>query len=114
MPDYLTFNSKWGVAGVPFTSADASSAASVTDAPVTGQCLVIDEVLISSGAAISVTLKEETSGTVIYGPVYMAANSTVHLKMAGRRKLPTAGKKLQAQASGAGNVSVLASYHSEA
>lgn len=106
----------WGVGGVPFNSADQSaSAASVSDAPTTGQKIVVDDIVISVGSAISVTLKEETSGTVIAGPFYMAANTTQIFRPRGKGwKLPVANKKLQVQTSGAGNVTVHAGYHSEA
>src|ERR1035437_2256350 len=58
------WTSVWGVAGVPFTSADQhSAAASVTDAPTGGQKLIIDDLIVSIGTAMSVTFKEETSGT---------------------------------------------------
>jgi hypothetical protein len=106
----------WGVAGVPFNSADASGAdVAVTDAPTAGQALVIDDITISTGSAIAVTLKEETSGTVVFGPFYMAANSTVTLRPKGKgRKLGVVDKKLMVRTSGAGNVTVDAGYHSEA
>lgn len=88
-------------------SADMSGAgADVSAAPGGGLKLVVHEVLISVGAAISVTLKEETSGTTIFGPYYMAANTSLHLSRNRLAKLPTAVKKLRAVASGAGNITV--------
>jgi hypothetical protein len=109
-----TFISKWGVAGVPFTSADATTAASVTDAPRTGECIVIDDMIISVDTEMSVTLLEETSGTVMAGPFYLPASGTIQVTLRGKKKLPTAGKKLQVDAGAAGNISVLVGYHSEA
>lgn len=104
-----------GVSGVPYTSADRSaSAASVTDAPTSGQKLVITDILFSCDTAMSVTFKEETSGTVIHGPLYFPANSTQQITLRGKTKLPVANKKLQAQTSVAGNISVEAIYYSEA
>lgn len=104
-----------GVSGVPFTSANQSaSAASVTDAPATGQKIVVDDVIVSVDTAISVTFKEETSGTVVLGPIYMPANSMAQITTRGRLKLATADKKLQVQTSAAGNISVTTFYHSEA
>lgn len=109
-----SWTASFGVAGARFTSADASgAAASVTDAPTTGQKLVITDVEISTDTAMRVDLKEETSGTVI-ASVYMAANSTVNLCTRSKRKLATVNKKLQVQTSAAGNVSVGAFYYSEA
>jgi len=104
-----------GVAGVPFTSADQHSAvASVTDAPTSGQKLVITDLIISSDTALSVSFNIESDATVIYGPFYLAAGSTVNLVTRAKLKLGTANKKLQVQSSVAGNISVLALYYSEA
>ena len=98
-------------AGAIFTSADASGAdAAITGAPTAGSNLVIDSVQVSVGSAISVTFKEETSGTVIAGPFYMAANSTQTIRIG--KQLPTINKKLMIRTSAAGNVMALASYHS--
>lgn len=101
-------------AGAPFTSADASGAdAAVTLAPTAGQFLVLDSLYISSTAAINLTFKEETSGAVVLGPIYFPANGTVQLTGLSR-KLAVADKRLMVRASGAGAISVLAKYHSEA
>lgn len=108
--------SVWGVSGVPFTSADQHSAvASVTDAPTGGQKLVIDDIIVSVDTNMSVTFKEETSGTVVFGPWYItAASGPIQITPRGKKKLAVAGKKLQVITSAAGNISVQASYHSEA
>lgn len=104
-----------GVLGVPYTSADAHSAvASVTDAPTAGEKLVVDDLIISVDTTMSVTFKEETSGKVVHGPLYIAANSVVQITLRGKTKLSTADKKLQVITSVAGNISVEATYHSEA
>jgi hypothetical protein len=87
-------------------SADMSGGADVSAAPGAGLKLVVHELVISVGAAISVVLKEETSNTVIFGPYYMAANTTIHLSRNRLAKLPVAVKKLRATASGAGNITV--------
>jgi hypothetical protein len=105
-----------GVSGVPYTSANRSGGlASVTDAPVTGQKLVIDDLIVSVDTAMSVTFKEETSGNpVVHGPFYMPANSVLQVTLRGKTKLSTANKKLQVITSAAGNIMVEATYHSEA
>ena len=105
-----------GISSAPFTSADQhSAAASVTDAPTSGQKLVITDIVLSVDTAMSVTFKCETSGAVITGPLYLAANSTVQLTPRGKAwKLATADKKLQVITSVAGNISVDAHYFSEA
>lgn len=109
-----SWTSVWGVAGVPFSSADQHSAvASVTDAPTSAQKLCIDDLIISVDTAMSVTLKEETSGTVIFGPWYLPANTTLQVTLRGKKKLPASDKKLQVITSVAGNITVQAGYHSE-
>lgn len=109
MPSMFT-----GVAGAAFVSADASAApAAVTDAPATGQKLVTNGVVVSVGSALTVSLTEETSGTLLLR-LYMAANTTQMIRMGGLVKLATANKRMMVQTSAAGNVSVLASYYSEA
>ena len=108
------WTSVFGVAGVPFTSADQhSAAASVTDAPTSGQKLVIDELTISVDTTMNVRFKEETTGTTLFGPYYILANTTIHLKYLNKRKLATADKKLQVLTSVSGNITVGAHYHSE-
>lgn len=102
-----------GVAGARFTSADQSaSPANVTDVPTSGQKIVVTELVVSSAAAIRLDFKEETSGTVVLS-VYMAVNSTVAIPLK-KLKLATANKRLQVQASGAGNIAVTPVYYSEA
>lgn len=105
----------WGIGGVPFTSADQHSAvASVSDAPSPTEKLVVDDALISVDTAMSVTLKEETTGVVIAGPFYMPASSVLQVTPRGKGwKLTTAGKKLQVITSVAGNIMVHVSYHGE-
>lgn len=109
------WTSVFGVSSAVVISADASGAGGVaiTDAPGASLKIVVDSVIISSGAAITVDLQEETSGTKI-AQFYMAANTTVVFKPEGKVKLATANKKLMVHASGAGNVAVTAVYHVEA
>lgn len=104
-----------GVAGVPFTSADQhSAAASVTDAPTSGQKLVVTDLFVSVDTAMTVTFKCETSGVVIAGPFYLPANGTLQLTPRSKAwKLATANKKLQVITSVAGNIMVDAHYFSE-
>ncbi|WP_027533826.1 hypothetical protein [Bradyrhizobium sp. WSM3983] len=111
-----SWSSVWGVGGVPFTSADQHSAvASVTDAPAVGQKLVIDDLIVSTDTDMTVTFKEETSGNVFFGPWYVTAKSgPMQVTPRGKKKLGTADKKLQVVTSVAGNITVQASYHSEA
>jgi hypothetical protein len=104
----------FGVSGARYTSADRSgSAASVTDAPTSGQKLVITDCLISVDTAMRVDLKEQTSGTVL-ASVYLPANGTYQFTPRSRLKLATADRTLQVQTSAAGNIAVTAFYYSEA
>ncbi len=108
------WTSAFGVSGARFTSADQSgSAANVTDAPGTGEKLVITDLVISVDTAMRVDFKEETSGTVLLS-LYMAANSTAQLTTRSKLKLPTPDTRLQVQTSAAGNIAVTAFYYSEA
>ena len=103
-----------GIAGARFTSADASSApAAVHTAPGTGLKAVITDLIVSVGAALTVTFTEETAGTVLF-TLYMAANSTIQITPRGKLKLSTAVKRLMVQTSGAGNIAVTAFYRTEA
>ena len=102
-----------GIAGARFTSADASSApAAVHTAPGAGLKAVITDLIVSVGAALTVTFTEETAGTVLF-TLYMAANTTIQITPRGELKLSTAVKRLMVQTSGAGNISVTPFYYTE-
>jgi hypothetical protein len=104
----------FGVSGARFTSADASTAAAVTDAPTTGQKLVIDDIVFAVGStAMQVDFQIETAGTVFL-TFYCAANTIMQFTPRGKFKLPTGDKKLMVKASVAGNLAVTTWYHSEA
>ncbi len=103
----------FGVSGAVVTSADASTATAVTDAPTAGQKLVITDIFFSVGAAMTVAFEIETAGTE-YLVFYCAANSSYQYTPRGKFKLATADKKLMVDTSGAGNISVKVSYYSEA
>jgi hypothetical protein len=108
------WTSVWGVSGAPFTSADAhSAAAAVTDAPTSGQKLVITDIVVSVDTAMSVTFTCETTAAVI-AKFYMAANGVAQISTRSKRKLATADKKLMVQTSVAGNIVVNVGYYSEA
>lgn len=97
-------------------TADLSGAETLRAAPGAGNELVLEKIVISSGAAITVTIGAgETGGavtTVIYGPVHMAANSqhTVNFE---RGVVLAANTALVADASGAGNVTILAEGYTQ-
>ncbi|MBK8211611.1 MAG: hypothetical protein IPK78_18300 [Rhodospirillales bacterium] len=103
----------WTSSYLHTASADASAGADVTAAPTTGQKIVIDDVIVSTGAALTVTFEEETSGTDVL-KLYMAANGIAQVTPRGKIKLATADKKLRVLTSGAGAVACTIVYHSEA
>lgn len=110
-----SWTSVHGVSSVPFTSADATTAASVSDSPTAGQKLVLTDLIMSSDTALSLTIRCETSNVVIAGPFYLAAGSSLQVTPRSKAwKTATADKKLQVIASLAGNISVDAHYYSEA
>ena len=103
----------FGIAGARFTSADQSGGvAAVTDAPTTGQKLVVTGILVSADTAMRADFSEETSGTIV-ASIYVAANASGQWQPQGKVKLVTANKKLMVRTSASGNVSVTACYHSE-
>ncbi len=107
------WTSAFGVSSAKFQSADATTAAAVTDAPTSGQKLVITDILVGTDTAMRADFQEETSGTII-ASIYLAANSTVQWTPRGKVKLATADKKLMIDASASGNVAVTVCYWSEA
>ncbi len=97
------------------SSADMQAVADVSAAPTAGQKLVLVGLVISVGAAMNVTLKEQTSGTVLGGPYYLPANGQIVIPAGSRiLKTQTADKKIQAQASVAGNLTIETWAFSEA
>src|SRR3990170_4546229 len=89
------------------TSADMQTAADITAAPTAGQKIVLTDLILSVGTTMSLTIQMETSGNVL-AKVYMAANSTVQITLRGFLKGDTADKKIQCDASAAGNVAITA------
>lgn len=102
-----------GVTGETVQSADAQAGVAVTDAPVSGQKLVITDLILSAEVAMAIWFEEETSGTE-FVRFYLAAGSSVQFTPRSKWKLNTADKKLIAVSSVAGNMAVTAFYNSEA
>ncbi len=104
----------FGVSGATFTSPNQSSAAAaVTDAPTSGQKLVITDLEVSVDTAMAVTFTEQNLGTVV-GKYYLDSNTTVQITPRGKKKLTGANNKLMVQTSTLGNIAVTAHYYSEA
>jgi len=93
-------------------SADMSTTANISGAPVTGEVIVVDDIFFSTDTAMNFTFEEETSGTDFL-KVYVPANTALQLTPRGKLKLSTIDKKLNGKASAAGNVAVTIMYHSE-
>jgi hypothetical protein len=92
-------------------SADMSTRAAVTAAPTTGKKIYVDEFVISSAAALNFTLSSETSTTALF-KLYVAANSTVTVKLATGLTVDAINDKLFCVASGAGAFTILTNAHS--
>lgn len=102
-----------GTAQTP-VHGDFSTAADVTAAPTSGQKWVVTDIVISTAAAAEVSLKEETSGTVVFGPILMPANGYAQFTLRGKLKLATANKKVQGFSSTNDHVTIQVSGYSEA
>lgn len=108
------WTSVFGVSGQAVSSANASSTPLViTDAPTAGEKIVLDDVEISVDTAMTVTLRT-TTGNKVLGKYYLPANGTIQVTTRGQKKAPTANQTLEVLTSVAGNISVCATYHSEA
>lgn len=95
------------------TSSDMSgSAADLTAAPTSGKKIVITDIIASAAASMVLTIKEETSGTVVVA-LALGANAPVHFPVRGKLKLAVADKKLQGQTSTSGNIYITIVYYSE-
>jgi hypothetical protein len=106
------WTSIFGVAGTVVASADMTTAAHVTDAPTTGQKIVVTDILVSVDTAMSVLFEDHTGTDLM--KVYMPANSTLQITPRSKLKLSVANDVLTAKASVAGNIAVTVWYYSEA
>lgn len=107
-PDEAAQQGAWSVQG---TSADASGCEELKAAPGAGISHYLDSIVLTAAASINVTIGAgEAAGaveTTVFGPVYLSAN--VPFVYVFRRPLKlTANKSLTVDASGAGNLTVVA------
>lgn len=106
--------SLWVATHTITNSADMTAGANVSGVPLAGEKLVLTDLVISTDTAMNVTIKEETSGTVMHGPYYLPANGTIQLTTRSKMsKLATADKHYQAIASIAGHITVETWTYSE-
>lgn len=102
-----------GVAGAPFSSADASGAvANVSDLPATGKKLVVTDIRYSVDTDMQVDFYDVVANTVILSE-FVSAKAPVQISTQGKLKLATVNSRLGVKTSAAGNIKVLAFYYSE-
>lgn len=107
------WTSSFGVSGESVTSADATSTPLViTDAPTSGQKIVLDDIEISSAVQTLITVRTTTSNKIL-GRYRLPADGTIQVTTRGKKKSLTADKTLEVISSAAGNIYVGACYHSE-
>lgn len=110
----LPGGSSWGIAGERFTSANQSAGvANVTDAPASGEKLVITDIIVSVDTAMRVDFSEETSVDYVFS-LYLPANGSMQITPRAKIKLPVADKQLQVRTSASGNIAITVGYYSEA
>ncbi len=96
-----------------YTTTTTATTTDITVAPAAGQKIYLDDCLISADAAQTVSIVEETSGTV-FAKVYIPANGTVQITLRDGIKAAVADKKLRAITTTTAATSITACYHSEA
>lgn len=96
----------------PTSSADMSSIADITPAPTFGYHTVIESITISVATAMIVTLKEETTLTILKVFNLTAGNLHAEWNPARGLVLPNVDKKLRAIASVSGQVDITVISHS--
>ncbi len=103
-----------GVSNAAVGSGDASgSDLAVTEAPTSGQYIILTDIVISVDTAMRVDVKCETSGAVL-AKFYLPANGTIQWTPRSETKLATVNKKVVVRSSASGNISVTTHYYSEA
>lgn len=122
MPDFKRMNfgglcsfesgPSWSPLSKYVTSTDASSGVDITDPSIPSKRIVVDDLIISSAAAVEFTLKNKRSASVI-ASFLMAVNTTLILKPRNKFRAIDLDDTLQLVASGAGNVRVYCSWHYE-
>jgi hypothetical protein len=102
-----------GVGGARFWSGNQSgSVAAVTDAPVSGQRLVITDIRFSSDTQLRIDFIDMGDNSALFSE-YVNANAGGQITLRGKLKLSTADGQLGVMTSAAGNVAVTVVYYSE-
>jgi|TARA_B100000287_G_scaffold275603_1_gene259584 hypothetical protein len=97
-----------------YSTGDMTSATDITGTiSSTCHCVITDIVISEAGNSGGlISLKEETSGTVITA-VYVGGRETKVINLSQPIKLPTAGKKLQALSAASTDIKVTITYYQE-
>lgn len=98
----------------PPVHGDFSTAVAVTAAAGAGLKWVVTDIFISTAAAAEVDIREETSGTVLFGPILMPANGYAQFTPRGKLKLSTAVLKVMGKSSTADHCTIQVSGYTEA
>lgn len=99
---------------IDVTSADASGTVDLTERPVSGQRIIVDDLIVSVGTSCEVTVLEETSLTVL-GRFLMLANTPLVIPyMKGGFRAVSSDLRLRIKTSTASTLRVAGTYHSEA
>jgi len=102
-----------GYSNTRFTSSNISGTVnSVTDLPVSGQRLVVTDIIVSSDTSMRVDFQEETSQIVMLS-VYIPAYGIVQITPRSKWKLPNPNRRLQVKSNSVGNIAITAFYYSE-
>lgn len=102
----------YGIAGVRFTSANASGGPSaVISAPASGDLLIITDIIVSAEAEMRVDFTEETTGRALLS-VWLTAKSSYQFTLRSKLEL-VADKRLMVQTSATGNIYVTACGYSQ-
>ena len=102
-----------GVGGQSFAATvSAGTVNTVTDAPVSGQKLVITDIRFSSDTAMLISFVDQGSSAVLFSE-YVSANAGGQITLRGKVKLSTANGTLGVQTNNSGNIAVTVAYYSE-
>lgn len=103
-----------GVSGVAFVSGLTTSAQAITDAPTSGQYLVLDDLIVSVPTACTVLIEDETSGADLYR-LHFAGAGFAQITPRGKTKRSVADKKLTARVASGSTTEcgITAYFHSE-
>lgn len=103
---------KWTSTQQYSTSADASSTPlAITGTPTSGKRIVIDDLLISTNTALTLTIRTSTPTT--FAIIHVQASSPVQLTFRNGLSAPAIDVAAQILTSASGTICVTCSYHSE-